>query len=90
MTRPRSGDPAVVLLDPSSFTPHYDAKLAGALAHAGWSVEWITSRWEFEDVPAPEGVAVRHAFFAALRRAPLARLVDGPRRARLRRVLRPR
>lgn len=87
MTHAPLPDRAVVLLDPSSFTPYYDANLAGALARAGWSVEWITSRWEFEDVPAPDGVALRHAFFAPLQHAPLARLAGGPRHAGLRRVL---
>ena len=87
MTGAPSLDPEVVLLDPSSFTPFYDAHLANALVRAGWSVEWITSRWEFEDVPAPPGVAVRHAFFAALRQAPLARLVAGPHGAGLRRLV---
>ena len=87
MTRDPGADPAVVLLDPSSFTPYYDAHLGGALARAGWSVEWITSRWEFEDVPAPDGVTRRHAFFTALRRAPLDRLTAGSRGAGVRRIL---
>lgn len=87
MTRDPGADPAVVLLDPSSFTPYYDAHLGGALARAGWSVEWITSRWEFEDVPAPDGVTRRHAFFTALRRAPLDRLTAGSDGAGVRRVL---
>lgn len=87
VTDPATADPAVVLLDPASFTPYYDAALAGALADAGWTVEWITSRWEFDAVPAPRGVALRQAFFAALQRGPLSRLVAGPARARVRRVL---
>lgn len=82
-----AGDPAVVLLDPASFTPYYDAALAGALARAGWTVDWVTSCWEFDAVPAPDGVTLQHAFFAALQRGPLSRLVAGRVRAPVRRLL---
>lgn len=53
----------VLVLDPGNFTPYYDANLCQALADQGVSVEWITSLYLFEPIPAPEGVCVRHAFF---------------------------
>lgn len=83
----RPSQPVVIVLDPASFTPYYDADLAGALQRAGWRVEWISSHWEFEDVSPPPGVAVEHAFFPALRRPALARLLAPRRHATLRRAL---
>jgi len=53
----------VQLVDPSAFTPPYDHALAGALARAGASVELVTSRFAYGDVPRSEGYAVREAFY---------------------------
>jgi glycosyltransferase involved in cell wall biosynthesis len=53
----------VHLVDPAAFTPPYDRALASALAGAGAEVELITSRFDYGDVPAAEGVTVREHFY---------------------------
>jgi hypothetical protein len=68
----------VVILDPASFTPFYDVNLASGLADLGWEVEWITSRWELEDVPVPGEVRATHAFFGALQKPSLVRVLARP------------
>jgi glycosyltransferase involved in cell wall biosynthesis len=62
----------VHLVDPAAYTPPYDRALATALARAGADVELITSRFDYGDVPAAEGVTVRELFYA--------RRLPGPRR----------
>jgi glycosyltransferase involved in cell wall biosynthesis len=53
----------VALVDPPAYTPPYDRCLAAALARAGVEVELWTSRFAHGEVPAPEGYAVREAFY---------------------------
>ena len=53
----------VQVVDPSAFTPPYDRALCAALARAGASVELITSRFAYGELPAPEGYAVRELFY---------------------------
>jgi glycosyltransferase involved in cell wall biosynthesis len=53
----------VHLVDPAAFTPPYDRALAASLARAGAEVELITSRFDYGDVPAVEGVTVREHFY---------------------------
>ena len=55
----------VQVVDPSAFTPPYDHALCAALARAGASVELITSRFAYGEVPAPDGYAVRELFYRA-------------------------
>ena len=67
----------VALLDPPSYTPCYDHDLAAALASRGHSVDLLTSRFRFGDVPAESGYR-RHELFLPLsgrllRRAPRSR-----------------
>jgi glycosyltransferase involved in cell wall biosynthesis len=62
----------VQLVDPAAFTPPYDRALASALVRAGAEVELFTSRFDYGDVPAADGVVVREHFY---------RRALGPRRA---------
>ena len=64
----------VHLVDPAAFTPPYDRALASALARAGAEVELFTSRFDYGDVPAADGVTVREHFYR--------RALPGPRRLR--------
>ncbi|MGA2012826.1 MAG: glycosyltransferase family 4 protein [Solirubrobacteraceae bacterium] len=70
----------VHVVDPPAFTPPYDHALCSALARAGASVELVTSRFGYGDVPAPEGYAVRRLFYRRARGAP------GSRRRRIGRL----
>jgi glycosyltransferase involved in cell wall biosynthesis len=54
----------VQIVDPSAFTPPYDHALSAALARAGASVELVTSRFAYGDVPPAENYAVRDVFYA--------------------------
>lgn len=85
----------VHVVDPSAFTPPYDHALCSALARAGASVELITSRFPYGQLPAPDGYARRELFYrlapnaagSALRR--VAKLVEHvPDMLRYRRVAR--
>lgn len=87
MTAASRSAPSVAILDPPSFTPFYDVRLGAALAALGWDVEWITSRWELEDVTPPAGVRLWRPFFRALERPPFMRLLARPRFAPARRLL---
>jgi len=60
----------IVVLDPGSYTAHYDANLCRALAARGHTVKLDTSAFLFEDVPPLGGYEVRHAFFRAVERLP--------------------
>lgn len=53
----------VQLVDPSAFTPPYDHALAGALARTGASVELVTSRFAYGEVPRADGYAVTESFY---------------------------
>ena len=59
----------VQLVDPSAYTPPYDHGLAGGLARAGADVELVTSRYPWDEPPAPDGYRVTEAFYPlAMRR----------------------
>ena len=51
------------VVDPSAYAPAYDHALCAALAREGATVELITSAFAYGEVPAPEGYAVRQAFY---------------------------
>jgi glycosyltransferase involved in cell wall biosynthesis len=61
------------VVDPSAFTPAYDHALCTALAHAGASVQLVTSRFAYGDVPTPDGYVVRELFYRRARGAPGSR-----------------
>ncbi len=63
----------VHIVDPSAYTPPYDHALSGALAHAGATVELITSRFGYGNVPEGDGYAVRELFYRHARGAPGSR-----------------
>lgn len=65
----------VHVVDPSAYTPAYDHALCAALADQGADVELVTSAFAYGEVPAPDGYAVRDAFY---------RLAFGPPGSRLR------
>jgi glycosyltransferase involved in cell wall biosynthesis len=67
----------VVLADPPAFTPAYDHELAAALARAGATVELVTSRFRFGDVPAADGYRRSEPFY------PLSSRLFGRSRLRL-------
>ena len=58
MTATGAGVRAAVV-DPSAYTPAYDHALCAALAGAGASVQLVTSRFAYGEVPAPDGYVVR-------------------------------
>jgi glycosyltransferase involved in cell wall biosynthesis len=64
----------VHVVDASAFTPPYDHALCAALARAGAQVELITSRFQYGEVPPPEGFGVREQFYRRARGAPGSRL----------------
>jgi glycosyltransferase involved in cell wall biosynthesis len=57
----------VDVVDPSAYTPPYDHALCSALALAGAEVRLLTSRFAYDEVPAPNGYAREELFY---RRAP--------------------
>lgn len=60
----------IVIVDPRGETRPYDDALAGALAARGNEVELVTSAPRVAQPPAPDGVAVRHAFYRLADRMP--------------------
>jgi glycosyltransferase involved in cell wall biosynthesis len=58
-----------IVVDPSAYTPAYDHALCAALAHAGASVQLVTSRFAYGEVPAPDGYIVRELFYRRARGA---------------------
>jgi glycosyltransferase involved in cell wall biosynthesis len=72
------------VVDPSAYTPAYDHAVCAALARAGASVQLVTSRFAYGEVPAPDGYAVRELFYRRARGAPgsrarrLSKLVSHP------------
>ena len=59
----------VQLVDPSAYTPPYDHGLARGLARAGADVELVTSRYPWDEAPAPDGYRVSERFYRlAMRR----------------------
>ncbi len=70
------------IVDPSAYTPPYDAALCGALAEGGADVEveLITSRFAYGALPPPRGYVRRERFYRLAHRG----AAGGPRgRARL-------
>ena len=61
------------VVDPSAYTPAYDHALCAALAHAGASVQLVTSRFAYGEVPAPDGYILRELFYRRARGAPGSR-----------------
>jgi len=57
------------VIDPSAYTPAYDHAVCAALARAGASVQLVTSRFAYGDVPAPDGYNVRELFYRRARGA---------------------
>lgn len=53
----------VQVVDPSAFTPPYDRALCAALAGAGATVELVTSRFAYGEVPAADGYTVDELFY---------------------------
>ena len=53
----------VVIADPPAYTPFYDHDLACALARAGATVELLTSRFRFGDVPPADGYVRRTSLY---------------------------
>ena len=66
-TRVLSGPVKVHVVDPSAYTTAYDHALCAALGHAGVEVELVTSRFDYDAPPAPDGYARREWFY---RRSP--------------------
>ena len=62
-TRVLSGPVKVHVVDPSAYTTAYDHALCAALARAGVEVELVTSRFDYDAPPAPEGYARREWFY---------------------------
>ena len=63
----------VQVADPSAFTRPYDHALCAALARAGATVELVTSRFAYGEVPAAAGYAVTELFYRHARGAPGSR-----------------
>jgi glycosyltransferase involved in cell wall biosynthesis len=53
----------VAIVDPSAYTPAYDHAICAALARAGASVQLVTSRFAYGEVPAPDGYILREVFY---------------------------
>jgi glycosyltransferase involved in cell wall biosynthesis len=68
----------IALLDPPSYSPAYDHRLASALGRRGHEVELLTSPFAYGDPPAADGYRRREVFLPLsgrlLRRAPRSRL----------------
>jgi glycosyltransferase involved in cell wall biosynthesis len=64
----------VDVVDPSAYTLPYDHGLCAALADAGAQVELVTSAFAYGDAPAPDGYAIREAFYRHAFGAPGSRL----------------
>jgi glycosyltransferase involved in cell wall biosynthesis len=68
----------IALLDPPSYSPAYDHRLASALGRRGHEVELLTSPFAYGDLPAADGYRRREVFLPLsgrlLRRAPRSRL----------------
>jgi glycosyltransferase involved in cell wall biosynthesis len=68
----------IALLDPPSYSPAYDHRLASALGRRGHEVELLTSPFAYGDPPTADGYRRREVFLPLsgrlLRRAPRSRL----------------
>ncbi len=63
----------VQVVDPSAFTRPYDHALCRALARAGATVELVTSRFAYGEVPTADGYALTELFYRHARGAPGSR-----------------
>jgi glycosyltransferase involved in cell wall biosynthesis len=61
------------VVDPSAYTPAYDHALCAALARAGASVQLVTSRFAYGDVPTPDGYVRQDLFYRRARGEPGSR-----------------
>ena len=59
----------VTVVDPSAYTPAYDHAFSAALARSGASVQLVTSRFAYGEVPAPDGYILRELFYRRARGA---------------------
>jgi glycosyltransferase involved in cell wall biosynthesis len=59
----------VTVVDPSAYTPAYDHAFCAALARAGATVQLVTSRFAYGDVPAPDGYVRQELFYRRARGA---------------------
>ena len=64
----------VLQVDPNANTPPYDRALCQALAAAGCQVTLLTSRFLYEDLPRPAGLALDERFFRLAGSGPAERL----------------
>jgi glycosyltransferase involved in cell wall biosynthesis len=64
----------VQVLDPSAFTRPYDHALCVALGRAGATVELVTSRFAYGELPAADGYTVRELFYSHATGPPGSRL----------------
>jgi glycosyltransferase involved in cell wall biosynthesis len=55
------------VVDPSAFTPAYDHALCAALGRAGATVQLVTSRFAYGEVPAPDGYVRQELFYRRAR-----------------------
>jgi glycosyltransferase involved in cell wall biosynthesis len=59
-----------LIVDPSAYTRPYDAALCAALARRGAQVRLVTSRFDYGEVPEPDGYAISHLFYRRARGGP--------------------
>ncbi|HWE09342.1 MAG TPA: glycosyltransferase family 4 protein [Solirubrobacteraceae bacterium] len=64
----------VQVVDPSAFTRPYDHALCTALGRTGATVELVTSRFAYGEVPPADGYTVRELFYRHAAGAPGSRL----------------
>lgn len=57
------------VVDPSAYTPSYDAALCAALARAGADVQLVTSRFAYGAIPALPGYRIEERFYRLARGA---------------------
>ncbi|MFZ0387437.1 MAG: glycosyltransferase [Solirubrobacteraceae bacterium] len=69
MTATGSSPVRVTVVDPSAYTPAYDHAFSAALARSGASVQLVTSRFAYGEVPAPDGYGLRELFYRRARGA---------------------
>ena len=69
-TRVLSGPVKVHVVDPSAYTTAYDHALCAALAHAGVDVELVTSRFDYDAPPAPDGYRAPRVVLSRVTRRP--------------------
>ena len=68
----------VTVADPPAYTPPYDHALCEALADRGLDVTLATSRFRFEDVPAPAGYRRLECFYRVAPGSAAAKAIQHP------------